>query len=137
MNSTFKTENIRLEVEQFTENFCIPMEQLVGAKVEVRTMLTAWMNGFEVRVVAYLGEHRVMDRKETFPTTRWDAVKDRFFPVWLRRYFPIRYTTIEVRVGELATKWKLPENFGPWQIMRWDRREDLESIMESKDMDNK
>lgn len=43
------------------------------------------------------------DRKTetvSYPSTWWDAFKKRFFPEWLKKYFPVSYTEYTVRMTQ-------------------------------------
>lgn len=124
--SGMRPDEIILTLNQFTQQNIIPFETLTGANVKVEHIMLPWLDGLEARMIAYLAEHVVIDKTVTFPSTWWDALKDRFLPTCLKRFIGVSYTTIEVKVAELASKWRVPENMGPWPYMIW--RESKASI---------
>jgi len=113
------TETLLLKLSQFAQAYHIPFHTLTGANAKADAILLDYMDGFELRLLAYLAEHVVVDRKLTFPTTWWDAVKERFLPEWLKARVRISHTTVEVKVAELATKWRVPEELGSQPYMVW------------------
>ncbi len=123
MSQTFETQRIIFKLQEFGQNMIIPFEQLTGARTEFRAIACDFASTAEMRILSYLAEHQIMDKKVTFPTTWWDAVKDRFCPKWARKYLSINFTAIEVKVTELATKWQVPKDYGPWPIMIWNQRQ--------------
>lgn len=44
-----------------------------------------------------------------YPTTWWDAVKERFAPEWFKRCWPVRYTHIKLTARELYPHIAMPE----------------------------
>jgi hypothetical protein len=44
----------------------------------------------------------VIDIHEQFPLTWWDAVKERWFPAWALRRWPVRYRRIDVHQKRFA-----------------------------------
>lgn len=54
---------------------------------------------------------RVVDRHERWPASWWDAVKERWYPEWLLRRFPVRWNHFDFVVAKVLTepKYQWPE----------------------------
>lgn len=77
----------------------------VGLSMEVsRTFLQSCVrsvlcDGLAVSLIGYVAEgSRHVEERRTFPRSWWDAVKLRFFPDWLRLWFPADVEVVETVV---------------------------------------
>lgn len=122
-----KVDSLYLQRTQYGESLVIPMYHLVGGKTKLDSLVQPWVDGYEFRLTTYFGEHIIVDRKEVWPASWWEALKDRFLPKSLRKYFPVKYKTLEVKVSEVASKFVLPERMGPIPFMKWDKRDFTDS----------
>jgi len=66
-------------------------EALVGAVTKVNTCHDDVMHRTIVELAATVLGQRSQWCRFAAPATWWDHVKERFFPLWLKRRFPIRY----------------------------------------------
>lgn len=58
------------------------------------------------------------DYNVSYPSNWVEALKDRWLPNFIRKYWPVKYERIEVKATELATKLAIPKNMGPVSYMR-------------------
>lgn len=115
-------KSVILQKAQFNERLAVGMKDLVGGKTSLDHVVMGWIDTYEFRLKTYFGEHVVVDKRESWPATWLDALKDRFMPKYFRRVFPIKYNTLEVKVSEVASKFVLPEKMGPIPIMLWEKK---------------
>lgn len=74
---------------------------------------------------AFFGEV-VEDQHIEFPSTWWDAVKQRWFPQWLQRKFRVRMTIYEFSVANIATRLTLPADVDPLiTVRKYSNREEM------------
>jgi hypothetical protein len=56
-------------------------------------------DGYMMRLCAYVWGTVDSEERHEFPATWWDAVKQRWFPKWALRRWPVNLTVVSVRRG--------------------------------------
>jgi hypothetical protein len=84
-----------------------------------------------VRLKAAIYGETVPEVDVKFPVTWWDAVKDRWFPEWSRRWFPIEYRRVTVDKHTLFPSIEVPGYEARISVTNrdfrwWDKGEDDE-----------
>ena len=81
--------SVSLEKVQAAVTQYIPREKLPGGVLEAE-----WRYDLEAMVVRlrkYVWSERLADETVRWPATWWDAFKDRWFPRWALRRWPVRW----------------------------------------------
>lgn len=100
-------KTLELTKERFTAGTMIGKAVLENAAVRVEEAF-----GFDallVRLDAFVWSHT--DRTEVvgkYPSTWWDAVKARWYPLWALRKWPVQYTKVIAEVKVLYPDLVLP-----------------------------
>ena len=92
-----------------------------------RPTVEAWCDhlaeSIEVQVRGRLAGEQQPEIMIKHPNTWWEAVKERFFPAWLKRRFPVQYRHHHINGAALYPDFKpaLPEQRLVWDIHRAER----------------
>jgi hypothetical protein len=89
----------------------------LGGRVEMSATLPAAMDALVLRLVGFFASNPLHDEVITYPSDWWQAVKARFCPAWALKRWPVVMTSHTIKAAEVATKLKLPKNFGPTIVM--------------------
>jgi len=54
------------------------------------------VDGFRLTLKGYLWGEHLEKRTIRYPTSWWEAFKERWFPVFVLRWFPISYTVVRI-----------------------------------------
>lgn len=85
-------KTIELTVGNFIQRIDIPHEFVM--KPEFSVAVKHWIAGFELRLKQDYLENKIEQLSCAYPTTWWDAVKERFLPKWSRKWLPVNHTKI-------------------------------------------
>lgn len=104
-----------LEKVQFYARHLITRHQmeagyLSGADLSV--MLEPITGHLVLTLQAAVAAQKLYDIKVLYPRDWWEAVKERFAPVWFTRRYPIRYIDHSVKAYALAEKVLIPKELG-------------------------
>lgn len=92
------------------------LERFPGGEIDIATQRGIF-GGLEFKLSAYILSQPLCDVKITYPATWADAVRERFLPTWMRRWFPVHYNEVEIKAGCLASMIKVPPSYGPIPFM--------------------
>ena len=74
---------------------------------ECHAVYSEMLKGLLVRLKGYIwGENQ---EPIYYPVDWWQAVKDRWFPAWLKEQYPVRYTEISIKVLYPELKISMPK----------------------------
>lgn len=83
-------------------------------------------DGYEARLCKWLLGTPKESEQVSYPTTWWDAFKARWFPRWLRRFFPVAMTTVCMERYCVYPEVPRPQGIGKYLgipvLLRDDRR---------------
>jgi len=80
----------RVEIEKFKWGLRKALDsRLMDVCVDV--YFDTVINRVVFEVEGFLWGQRVANKKVEYPTDWWQAFKERWFPVWLKRRFPVKY----------------------------------------------
>lgn len=102
------TDLVQLQLQHIYLSTVIPKYKIDCANVDIRVHMSAICEDFVCTVSAAMAGG-IVD-KHQYPKTWWDAFKQRWFPQFLRRLFPI--TTVVIETWHCYPEWKLPEAYG-------------------------
>lgn len=80
---------INLQAVQAAVARYIPKESFEGATLDAEWCYD--IDAMAVRLKRYVMSERLADETVSWPATWWDAVKERWFPDWLLRRYPVEY----------------------------------------------
>ena len=72
-----------------------------------------YSNNYEIKFYSNILAQKLDFKSATYPKNWKEAVKERFMPKFLLKWFPVSYTTIEIRAVQLYPKIALPDGYGP------------------------
>ena len=93
------------------------LENMPGADIYTNILRAFDSDHLVLEIQAKIAGSPLCDVKEEWPVDWVQAFKERWFPQWLRKWFPVKYKTIHIRASELATKLCLPKDYGPIPFM--------------------
>jgi hypothetical protein len=82
----------------------------VARSVRCDSYLLPMMEGVVLQLRAFVLGETVPEVDVTYPSTWWDAVKDRWFPSWSRQWFPVEYRRIKVDKHTLFPSIEIPRH---------------------------
>lgn len=103
---------LELPVAMFVVNSYVSQAELEG-QFGYHELLLENLTGMLQQVTWMLANNPLVDWNISYPADWFEAVKERFAPQWVLQRWPVRYKTHHVDARELATKLKLPKQFGP------------------------
>jgi len=65
-------------------------------------------NAITLRIKGHIFGQKLEQREVSYPSTWWDAVKERFFPAWLLVRFPVTYKILRLEGWATYPKLSLP-----------------------------
>ena len=107
-------DTITLERLQVAAQASLPREQLYGlADVKLDITYETMIHHLVMSLRAFVTKQNITAQAYTYPATWWDAVKDRWFPAWLLKRFPVDTITVQYKPCYLYPEFVLPpERFG-------------------------
>lgn len=83
---------------------------LLGDPTRLDVYLNHNFNAVELSFKKYIATQEVAKREARYPTTWWDAFKERWFPAVLCKRWPVHYTYIKLEAKLLYPKLLLPNH---------------------------
>ena len=69
-----------------------------------------WMGeSLAVQIKDYIFAQTLEEHKATYPSDWWQAFKERWFPKWVLRRWPVRHTTVELKAQAIYPSLVLPK----------------------------
>jgi hypothetical protein len=90
-----KIRHVTLEMFEHHVQWAINPE-LLRLQGPLRSM---WADEYLMRLTAYVWCRVDNEERHEYPTTWWDAVKQRWFPKWALRRWPVSVTVVTVKRG--------------------------------------
>lgn len=97
------SEPIRLERNEAGVQAILP-----GSAVRWETEYHPRLRRYVMQAFVEYFSRPVVDEHWEWPETWWDAFKERWFPMWLKRRVGVNFTVVDYRVDEIAKYLKLP-----------------------------
>ena len=91
----YELENMKLSMESH-----IDMTQLRGLNMNVDTFLDEMAGRIVFKINARLASQKLEEVVARWPATWWQAFKERWYPLWLQKWFPVRWK--ESRMKSIA-----------------------------------
>lgn len=83
------------------------------------TAMYDWrLGGVALQIHQCIYGRKVKEIEAKYPTTWWDAVKERFAPEWFKRRWPVCYTHIKLTARELYPHIAMPERSPVMNLMK-------------------
>lgn len=98
-------------LEQYKYAFQTRLSEHFGIEADVEIYPTAsFLDEITIQIVQRIfGQQRKLFR-EKIPMNWKEAIKDRWLPKWIRKYWPIKYRLIEFDVRELMPSLNVPNH---------------------------
>lgn len=97
-----ETESVAKQIVLERTNFYCQSELggaiLNGREVDLLRMLDAETHRMVIRMRGFLWGETVGEHVVSYPADWWQALKDRWFPWWLLRRYPVRRTSVRFDV---------------------------------------
>ena len=84
-HSSVNLEKVKAQIQRY-----IPRGKLTG-DTRFHAEWNYEIDAMAVRLERTVWSERLGDEEVRWPATWWDAVKDRWFPAWLKRRFPVEW----------------------------------------------
>ena len=99
----------QVTLERYTYGMQARLSEHFGIEADVKIYPTAsFLDEITIQIVQKIfGQQRKLFR-EKVPLNWKEAVKDRWLPQWIRKYWPIKYRLIEFDVRELMPSLNIP-----------------------------
>jgi hypothetical protein len=109
MNSVYR--QILLDRCKYHASYTIPFSS-IKESLNIDAYLDAVADNFICTITwQVIGKQGVLI-DESSPVTWWDAVKDRWFPEWLKKYYPVNMRRISINKATTFPTITLPEKYG-------------------------
>ena len=105
-NATAQYREIVLRKVRFAMAAHLSLDLLASTEADV--FLDQYSASVVVRLQASVLGETVPEVDVKFPVTWWDAVKDRWFPKWSLRWFPVEYRRITIDKHTLFPSIEVP-----------------------------
>ncbi len=102
------TETRTLEVLRQTLLTQLHEEFVIAAEVDFDMLRGFARDMITVRVVQTILGQRLDEQVVRYPSDWWQGFKQRFFPRWARRRWPIHHTVVHMRLWAMYPKMQLP-----------------------------
>jgi len=101
-------DKIVLETIQLQIQHLISKHELLNTSSEV--WLDNILNSIVVSLKQYIPKHELKEINHSYPKDWFQAFKERYYPKFILKYYPVEYTTIKLVVKDLYPDIALPDN---------------------------
>jgi hypothetical protein len=111
-------DSITLEKYQLA----VRLSVIAPENIKFKSYLDPMFDNMIYQLNAIVAGESLKKVEKVFPENWKEALKDRFLPLFLRKWFPVRYIHIDIEVAALYPKFVLPESqYRPVRIAYMDR----------------
>lgn len=90
-----------VELEKYLFASTQHISRRFAEEMRVSSEISPVVNGMIFTLTQAIWGHKVGDRVAEYPADWWQAVKERFFPRWAQRRWPVKYKQVEFETRDL------------------------------------
>ena len=116
----FVYQTIELELQKVSIVKYLP-EEFAIHNLKLSTRRDEWLRALVVKLEGYVLSENLERYEFEYPRDWWEAFKERWFPAWLLKRYPVLYTKEVVDLQVLYPKLKvsLPEQQRTYRMEKW------------------
>lgn len=108
-NTTWRWHEVNeVALRQFEYGVQAAVSNRLGRVVESEAFRDRFSNMVTCAFTTKIAGETLEVKEATFPADWWQAVKERWFPVWVKERWPVRYASIRIEARALYPKISLP-----------------------------
>lgn len=113
-------ETINLDIQKFIMHEEISYKDLEKLLIHFDIQRSAFSQNYILRFYASIAAQKLDEKRCQYPADWKEAFKERWFPKWLLKRYPVKYTYIEMKAVQLYPKIQLPNGYGPCiEVVKW------------------